>query len=487
MTLLLALACGRYDGGIGVQRPTQEDLVEEIAVAPSLAFSALNSGDAQTAEVLVTNVGTTVVDLVATTSGDAFSVVEVTGRGVRPGESGAVTVQFAPLAPFEHRGTLTVSTALMGDTVEVALTGLGTDPAIDVDPVTLGVATVGCEEAVGEMVVRNVGGQPLQLTGFTSPSPFLWLEGSLGAVAPGGQVGVPLHFVPGVAGPFSTDVVVTSDDPQTPSLSVHVTADAVWPGDVLTASFIAEARTTSVLIALDRSQSMDAELPILTPAFQALIDGIDGVLVDWRLGVVTGEACANGGVIEPGTPGRELAFLEALSGEGSALTESLLALTASAVEAPCNAALLIEGAPLQVVVVSDEPEQSGDPEGSIDRIEAVVGDPWLVHISGVLDVYTVCGDGPDGYLDAIADTNGVLLDVCAATLADHILDLLVPPAYGVDTFLLPSLPVLGSIEVAVDSVPASFLYDAVVQGVRVAPAPPPGALVEVRWHEAGCP
>lgn len=487
MTLLLALACGRYDGGIVNRRPTQEDLVEEIAAPPSLAFSALDSGDAQTADVVVTNVGSTVVDLVATVSGEAFSVVSVEGRGVRPGESGAVTVQFAPEAPFEHRGTLTVSTALLGDSVEVALTGLGTDPDIAVDAVVLGTATVGCAEAVGDMVVRNVGGQPLQVTGFASPSPFLWVDGTPGSVPPGGQLEVPLRFVPGVAGAFSTDVVVASDDPQTPSLAVHVTADALWPGALQTASFIAEARTTSVLIALDRSQSMDAELPILTPAFQALIDGIDGVLADWRLGVVTGEACANGGVIEPGTPNRDLALFEALSGEGSALTESLLALTASAVEASCNEDLLIDGAPLQVVVVSDEPEQSGDPQGAIDRIEAVVGDPWLVHISGVLDVYTVCGDGPDGYLDAISDTNGVLLDLCVDTLKDHILELLVPPAYGVDTFLLPSLPALGSIEVAVDGVPATFLYDAVVQAVRVIPAPPPGALVEVRWHAAACP
>jgi hypothetical protein len=238
---------------------------------------------------------------------------------------------------------------------------------------------------------------------------------------------------------------------------------------------------------------MSAENEELLSAFEHFIEAIDDVVDDWQIGVVTGQStCFNYGIITPSTPDYAALFTDALREPPGPLTESLLDLAneALAATATCNAGFLRPDRPLQIIAVSDEPEQSDDGwQTLVDEMDDYLAHPTLLHISGLVDVNGTCGEGADGYIDAANATEGVLVDLCGTDLDTRILDLLEPAQQGVDYFTLSQVAHAESIEVWLDTLPVltGWSYDAARLAVIFDEAPAPGQVVDVRYRPSGCP
>jgi hypothetical protein len=482
------------DAGLSTSHRDPAEPVAALAVDPGFVdFGVLAKGEAAERTVVVRNVGDMWLDVDLVVVGDGSFAVDGAVPMLAPGEEAAVSVAFSPTEPFAHVGALRAVADIPGGPVATAdLTGEGAAPSVDLTVEAPPDAVVGCDPTSGAVAVRNVGGHDLTIDAVDpiagAPAMLLTPDPVPLVLAPGASLSWPVSFRPSVVGAVDGVWVIRSNDPELDAAVASVQASGVYGAEQRVDRFTVEERALSVLVAFDRSESMGNDLETLQPAMERLIDEMGTVVPDFRVGVVTGvSSCANEGVLTPDTPELHEAFVRAMLGAGSPLTEALLQLAADAAEAECNADLWIPGEPVQVVVVSDEPEQSGDWEAQVDRIVAVVGDPWLVHVSGIVDVDGVCGEGAAGYVEAADETSGVLLDLCAADIADHVLDLLVVHDFGVDTFALSEPPVEASLEVLVDGLPWTAIYDAAVQSVRLVPAPPAGASVEVRWYAATCP
>lgn len=493
MTAWLLLGC-RGETGVGVASADKDPLRIALSVLPAeIDFGTVDKGAVAGALATVHNDGDIWLDVGFLVDGDGGFAVAAGPLSLAPGEAATWPLTFSPVAPFAAAARLVAFAEIEGGpAAEADLVGAGASPVISLSVEPPGDAVVYCDPSVGTVEVSNDGGHDLwieavdQVGGWPA---FLLAPDALPAnLAPGEKAVWPVSFLPTAVGPQQGVWVIRSNDPDLPSAGVSVAAQGVYAGDERVDDFVVAPRTLSMLIAMDRSGSMDDDLAVVQPAMERLIDEIGTVVPDWRIGIVTGvSACVNEGVLTPDTPELHATFVEAMLGEGSELTEALLALAADAAEAPCNAGLWLPGEPVQVVVVSDEPEQSGDWEGQVARIADAVGDAWLVHISGVVDVNGTCGDGAAGYVEAADETSGVLLDICDSGLVDDVLDLLVPHAYGVDTFVLSEPPNEASLSATVDGLPWDVVYDAAVVAVRLVPAPPVGADVEIRWFAATCP
>jgi hypothetical protein len=135
-----------------------------------------------------------------------------------------------------------------------------------------------------------------------------------------------------------------------------------------------------------------------------------------------------------------------------------------------------------VIVVSDEREQSGQTwDTHLDAYRTLVPD---VVVSGVLDVNTACGEGAQGYVDAVEATGGALLDICGdwGSRVDELLD---PIAVGPARLSLAEPPIDGTIAVTVGGSPVGFSWDEAAQQIVLDEILPPGTAVDVTWATPG--
>ncbi|MCA9571626.1 MAG: hypothetical protein KC656_27495, partial [Myxococcales bacterium] len=122
----------------------------------------------------------------------------------------------------------------------------------------------------------------------------------------------------------------------------------------------------------------------------------------------------------------------------------------------------------------------------LDTLTAWAGDPALLRYHAVVDVRSVCGDfplGPDGYDQVVAETGGVLSDLCRGigTAFDDLVAEIPPPPV---TFALTRGPVAEfSVEVAVAGtlLTGGWAYDRALNQVLLDTPPPPGSVVIVRY------
>jgi hypothetical protein len=248
-----------------------------------------------------------------------------------------------------------------------------------------------------------------------------------------------------------------------------------------------------VLLAVDRSASMEDDAILLGAAFSAFIDTIATVTGDWHLGVVTqDDGCFNGGVLTTGTPDLAATFATAVT-TGSDLDiahdEALLQMADAALgqtSSGCNAGFLRDDALLHVVVVSDEPERSTEEASAwtwdhwVDRYYGYVSDPSLLMVSGIIDT-DGCGEGDAGYAEAIAATGGEALSICTGDWSDRLATLAAASAAYTRTFPLSETPVADTIAVTIDGAETTgWTYDAAADTVTVDELEP-GATVDVSY------
>lgn len=216
----------------------------------------------------------------------------------------------------------------------------------------------------------------------------------------------------------SGDVVVDFEGAD--SVVVAIRGLPELPSETLTVSLDDRAEA-DLLLAVDRSCNQD-DMARLEPHWPDLRDGLADAGVSLRMAaVVEDDACVSGDPIVLDDTLDDEAFRDALWAQQNwgpdwgRYTEQLLYLSARALEAECNAALVQKSAPLHVLLFSDEPDQSElDWSVYVDRMMALPdpGVPLTVHAIG--------GDGdPEcwaqlytGAIEAVEQTGGVFQSFC---------------------------------------------------------------------------
>jgi hypothetical protein len=223
-----------------------------------------------------------------------------------------------------------------------------------------------------------------------------------------------------------------------------------------------------VLIAVDRSGSMDDDAAGLGANFSTFVEEIGQVTREWHLGVVTFDhGCLNGGVLTADTPTVEAVFAEGVAeGTDEEITndEALFKLVDRAlsqtVPGECNEGLLRSGAQLHVVVVSDEPERSTEQaaawtwEWYLPRFQSYVSAEPLLVVSGVVDIDR-CNEGADQYEQAIAASGGEALSICDPDWSESLLALAEASVRYAWSVPLSGVPDPCTIEVRVDGAPTA--------------------------------
>ncbi|MCB9665507.1 MAG: choice-of-anchor D domain-containing protein [Alphaproteobacteria bacterium] len=519
--------------GADIITTTQRDQVDRkygtIVVTPeAVVFGTVLPGEQPTGEIFVTNTGKQVLDVES---------IEVQGGG------GAFTLLDVPRLPFEvepggrqgfrvafqaRRGDLSEGQVLIradadnASEVRVPLNGIGGIQDILVEPASFafGDHPVGCA-SVQRATVTNVGSAPLTVSRIDLAG-----EGQISLVsvpalplelAPGASKQFSVFFEPSWVGQHAATLSIDSNDPEG-LVTVEATASSSPERQVVDRFGVPGTFPVDVMLAVDRSCSMGDQGEDVGTAVGSLIDQLDAAGGDWHVGVLlgTGDDCFVDGWMDANTPDwRAQLQTRAAHVPGdifvtqdgqSMLTEALLEATALAtlldVPGDCNQRFRRPGAVLQVILVSDERDQSSGflsrPNtywrNWVDQLRTYAVLPELLRIHGVVDEAAECGDdidpassGAEGYLEAVAETGGSLADVCDAP-TEAIPDLLDGFTARVYHFpLSEAQPIPETITVDLDGVrlTSGWRYEPALNVVVLDDAPPPDAEIVLTYAVVG--
>lgn len=267
-------------------------------------------------------------------------------------------------------------------------------------------------------------------------------------------------------------------------------------------------RPVDVLWVIDDSATMTEEQEALLTNFQAYADVLNQTGVDFQIGIITTDVEEDAGVIvgevlTADTEDLDAAFTEAadVGVTGSREEQHLEAIrlaTSSAALSDGNDALFRDDADLQIVILTDEDDQSeGEVSAYIDHLStfkeatsfrvSLIGGPLP---SGCASS-TSSAEAATRLLSAVESTGGVFKSICEADFGPVMKSIAFNSMGMTDTFELTEMPDLSSLEVKVDGVhlhqrPSDgWQYDAgenavVLDGLAV---PRPGQTVDVLYYE----
>ncbi len=460
--ILFTTGCSEYD--LNDNPRAVPAAPPDIVVDPvSLQFGALADGETEIQKFRVTNVGEgpLTIDAISIVSGLSFTIVtENLETVLEPTESKIVEVQFQPFQGNANYGqAVVVSDDPDTPEVFVDLMGTGLVPELKITPdvYDFGSLYVPCGDAI-DLTFENVGYEDLVIDSFD------YVSG--GALSFTHNLSLPLTLAPGeqAVGRVAFDgndvgtdygqLDVFSNDPRgVVSASQQGAADV--EGQVSDVFQVPVNPPVDILFAVDQSCSMDTEAAALAAAFSDFISTINSVTQGWQIGVVTHDhGCFNGGVLTQTTPNYQSIFQQAVSdGNQEVWSEALLALSDIALSQTgaggCNAGFLRPGAMLHLILVSDEPEQSGTDWATWVNTLQGYASPGMFKISSIVDLGG-CGLGPNGYDDAALATGGEILNICNSSWSSQVSVLASASLTGLNTYNLSDTPIPSSITVTVD-------------------------------------
>lgn len=268
------------------------------------------------------------------------------------------------------------------------------------------------------------------------------------------------------------------------------------------------AHPVDVLWVIDNSATMTEEQATLTASFQDFAEILFQTSVDFQMGVITtdveaGQGLLVGDLLTADTPEIDAAFgAQANVGTRGARQEEPLEATRLAISEPAlsegNAALFRDNADLQIIIVTDEDDQSPD------EVTTYEADFSAFKASTDYRISLVGGPLPEGCASADAsaeaatrlhvavdDTGGVFKSICEPDMGPVMKSIAFNTTGMTDTFPLTLLPDLSTLVVKVDGVamhmrPSNgWQYDpalnaVVLDGLAV---PRPGQTVDLEYFE----
>jgi hypothetical protein len=204
-------------------------------------FGNVVAGEVATVNVTITNRGGAKLRVNSISDpGDPFSLSNLPDQPVvlESGESTAFGVLFTPRESNEFGSTITVVSDDQDEpSIDLRLSGRGISPRdIEIEPLHLdfGTLTVGDSQTT-DVTILNMGEADLTIESISDPGdPFhLGNVPDLPAVIAGGRsVSFTVTFAPTQSGEFHSALMVTSDDPDEPKISVSPSGAALSAGNI---------------------------------------------------------------------------------------------------------------------------------------------------------------------------------------------------------------------------------------------------------------
>ncbi len=460
---------------------------------------------------------------------------------IAPGEIGSIPITFLPLNEEEACGAIEIETnelTFAGECLDlvtgltkpgcykVSTLGSGVRPLLQVVPTDLkfGVITVGCASAQSEVTIYNTGGNPINLTDVRidpTTSPFLLtsVPGMPYTIPAGDNVKVGVRYQPPDANPHSATLIIESNDPTSPLVSIPLTGEGTNdPHQTDLFNQLSEPMV-DVLWVVDNSCSMGGEQDNVAANAGIFLAQALSLSTDFHLGVITTdmEDPADSGLLQEGgfygpapkwidrtTPSPDVAFSNSVrqGTMGDASEKGLMAAHAALsfpiVDDPAlNGGFIREDAKLTVIVISDEENSSPSiVDFYVDAFKNVKGyrRPDLMSFSAVVgEEPTGCSSsaGAAGagtrYLEVARRTGGLERSICTTNWGQLANDLGLD-AFGAKTeFYLSREAIDATLEVRVDNVlvprTGNWTYDAATNSVSFEPlaTPAQGATVQIDY------
>lgn len=374
--------------------------------------------------------------------------------------------------------------------IPVALVGQGAAPnlLITPDPLNFGATYVGCNMP-NEITLSNIGQEDLviyNIGGLEDP----FLSEAFPAfpltLLPEESYVLALDFVPGLEGQFTDALEVASNDPDGAQI-----VDFSGMGQYV-ASYQQQWENpvdppSDIIFAVDQSCSMYDDAAILASSFSTFISQLNNYSTDWQIMVANQDSgCNTSGILTPNVSGYQSSFQSAVQSGGGSYTEALLTPTRNAVDntdpGECNAGFMRSNAMLHIIMVSDEPEQSGGNYSDfVNDIIAKKGNANNVRLSAIYNPSHHSGR----YVGAANDTGGLLFHITDSSWANsNNLQLIAQASVIADKYDLDQPAVESTVEVYINGylVQGNWVYDETQQAVLFTSNPPgEGDITEIHY------
>lgn len=514
---LPALLLGCMEQGFSKTDGSKDAYGPAIEVTPTfLDFGAFGSDDEMVVRTFtVQSVGgeDLHVEGITISSEDAgFTIVsEPLAFVLPPDESVDVDVAFSPAGAVPSANALVASDDPDNPEVPVELVAEFDSPLleIDPDPLDFGTTYVGCVKD-NTIDLNSVGTSTLTITDIAFEGDAFSLNTGYSLpieLEPGETLSLDFTFTPTGATTFGGALSVTSNEPM--GVRVGTQSGTGRFGAEYTDEWVVPADPpTDIMFLVDQSCSMDDDTRSLAEEFETFMSTLSSLSTDWQIIVASNDdGCNQGGILTPDTSGYEDLFRDAVrecdSRHGCTYIvdqEALLIPAANGVDntdsGECNAGFLREDALLHIIAVSDEPEQSdcdlwsceSDWENLLDEIVAKKGSESLTKVSAVAGPRGGCmsagnsAEEGSGYLEIVAETGGVFLELCSDWGASA--ESLAEASVQLDTFELSHNAYEPSIVVLVNGVErtSGWSFDEGTNSVVFdTDAPDEGATVEISY------
>jgi hypothetical protein len=440
---------------------------------------------------------------------------------LQPGESERLILSYTPTANGNHTGTLTFTTNDPGQpvaSISVSGSSFPTDIVVSPPDVDFGVVPTSCQSPLRFVSIYNTGSAQETISR-------IFLDPSSSAELVLNPVSTPLVLPPGAQSTISMRYRPTNTGSDYGVLFVEHSAGSVPiavpltgesdPNAVVTDTFEQLPSPADVLFVVDNSYSMMEEQANLGANLQSFLSFAQGQGVDFQIGVTTtdvrqspegqhGALVGIDPIIDPTTPNREGVFsanvnvgIEGAPDE-QGLEAAYLALSPANLAGP-NAGFLRPGALLAVVIVSDEEDQSVDPNNPANYRALNFYQSFFQSLkpngafifSAIVGTSNPSCTSPNGtayygprYIQLAQATGGVVSSICDPNWGQSLANIGVRSFGLKKSFELSSQPVPATISVMLDGSPAasgSWTYDAVNNVVNFAVEPPSYTTISISY------
>lgn len=445
-------------------------------------------------------------------SGDDLAVYTVSAMSstlIQSQGSAQFSVTYTPTTDATNTGSVIIESDDPDEpSTEITLIGDGIAPDIDITPETydFGTIFIGCE-TLQEIEIRNVGRDDLVVDEFnfnTASIDFSFesaesdtLNGPLPwTLAPGESAEVFIEYYPLDEFADTAYLFVVSNDPFTPEALAKQDGEGELYGENTDIFEQPLQAATDILFAVDKSGSMvsSGNLASVYSNFAVYTSTLDSLNADYRIAIIvqdSGEVFGSVPYIDADNADDAPALAEEmLSGAEGAHTEMGFTLLANGI---AQSDWLREDAKLNLIGISDEPEQSADTYSAyVSQFQGLKDDPDDVVI------HAIGGDYPGGcataqpytgMYEATVATDGVFQSICATDWGAHLEALAENSAANLSIFGLSEWPVEETIVVSIDTVQtvAGWQYESGTNAVVFDNdhIPEGGAVVEIAYALQG--
>jgi hypothetical protein len=406
---------------------------------------------------------------------------------VPPGNSAQFSVTFTPETAVLSEGEVLIESDDPDEpTLAVPLLGEGIAPIIDVTPTDydFGTLFIGCE-GLQPVTITNTGNADLVISsleystasatdfgfddGTDTQGPLPW------TLTASESAEVFISYAPYDEYADAAYLSIDSNDPYTPSVTVKQEGMGELYGTNLDAYEQPLKGMTDIILAVDRSCSMDDNIINVQNNFDIFITAMVDLDADYHVAAtVEDNGCINGSDIWIDNTFTASDAQDTITAQinlgmsyGSNTERAFMMLESTLAEAVvsggCNDGLIREDARLNLVGVSDEPEQSVNNYADyVSLFQSLKNDPDDVVMHAIGGDYPngcASADAYTGFYEATVATGGLFLSICATDFGSHLEALAEGSTADLSSFELTEWPVPSTVIVKLDGVTTTVGWD----------------------------